>query len=81
MWSEIEPKCPVLERTDAESNLVGAKSASGSVWQESMLTHWDGASAIHSAEETSMASALSVFLKPLWRVTSSRLMTTCLPVT
>jgi hypothetical protein len=61
----MDPEWPALDLTVAESNLVGAKSASGSVWHESMLTHCDGASAIHSAEDTSMTFALRVFLKPV----------------
>jgi len=53
---------PVVDSALARSNPVEPKFASGSVWQELLLRQVDGASTIHSAEETSTTEASSVLV-------------------
>ena len=52
----IVPAVPVVATAVAEPKLTEPKSASGSAWQVNWLMHCDGASTIHSAELTSIAS-------------------------
>jgi hypothetical protein len=51
--SVIDPGCPDVDSVVAKLKLVVPKLASGSVWHEPPLKQLDGASTIHSAEETS----------------------------
>ena len=61
--SEMVPAWPVVDRARARLKFAEPKSASGSVWHSLAFTHTDGASAIHSADDTSRLGARRVLWK------------------
>src|SRR5439155_1221834 len=78
---EIVPVTPAVVVALALANVTVPKFESGSTRQRPNESHADGASATHSADETSRAAIVSFFVKLVLRVRLAIFSVTAVPLT